>query len=244
MLVVVVWLAGLIAVLVRGFTGQDPKTLRGRLRAAAWNGALLALAIVLIGALNLNPLPAAVIPAVAAGIIIFRPRWVRGAVATGLLLAGLAGFAAVRNAAFGYLQPTVYGLARVGVMDLSFYLLLPQAYLFLTSGGWIGWRTMSRGSARSRLLLGRLAEPGYAARPWALLLFPVAVIATAAVAPNLWFGSGAAGVIWPAVVLGATALFVRNSAGPRRPPPPAWWRSGWPACTWPRPTPAAAGTCR
>jgi signal transduction histidine kinase len=212
-LLVVVVLIGVIAVLVRGFTGQDPKTARGRLRATAWNGALLAVAIVLIGALNLNPVPAAVLAAAAAGIIIFRPRWVRGGVAAGLVLAGLAGFSAARDASFGYSQPTVYGLARVGVMDLSFYLLLPQAYLFLISGGWIGWRTMSRGSGRSRLLLGRLTEPGWATRPWALLLFPVAVIASTTVSPNLWFGYGASGVLWPALVLGATALYVRNAPG-------------------------------
>jgi signal transduction histidine kinase len=204
---------GALAVIVRSCIGQDAKTLRGRLRAAAWNGGLIVLAVALASAVRWSASAAAFVPLIAAAIVIFRPRWVRGVVAAGLVLLGLIGFNAVRVAAFGFSQEGFFGVARIGARDLSFYLLLPQAYLFLLSGGWIGWRALSRGSARARQLLGRLAEPGFVAQPWGLLLVPVAVIAMATISPNLWFGFGAAGLIWPVLVLGATVLFIRNAPG-------------------------------
>jgi signal transduction histidine kinase len=212
-LLVVFVIIGVLAVIVRSCIGQDAKTARGRLRAAAWNGGLIVLAVVLASAVQWRASVAAFVPLIAAAIVIFRPRWVRGVFAAGLVLLGLIGFNAARDAAFGFSQEATYGVARIGARDLSFYLLLPQAYLFLLSGGWIGWRVVSRGSARARPLLGRLAEAEFARRPWALLLLPVTVIAAAMFTPNLWFGAFAAGLIWPVLLIGGAVLFIRAAPG-------------------------------
>ena len=202
---------GLIAGVVRGCTDRDAKTARGRLRAAAWNVALVVLSVALPSALQWSSWAAVTVPAIAAGIVIFRPRAVRSAAAVGLVALSLVGFNAVRTAEFGYSQERVYGLTLVGSPNLSFYWLLPQAYLFLLLGTWAGWRSASR--ARARQLLGRLAEPEFAGRPWALLLLPVTVIAAAMFTPNLWFGAFAAGLIWPVLLIGGAVLFIRAAPG-------------------------------
>ena len=210
-LLILLVVIGLIAGVTRGFTGPDAKTARGRLRAAAWNVALVVLSVALPTALQWSSWAAVTIPAIAAGIVIFRPRAVRSAVAVGLVALSLVGFNAVRTAEFGYSQERVYGLTLVGSPNLSFYWLLPQAYLFLLLGTWASWRSASR--ARARQLLGRLAEPEFAGRPWALLLLPVTVIAAAMFTPNLWFGAFAAGLIWPVLLIGGAVLFIRAAPG-------------------------------
>jgi len=162
------------------------------LRGSAWTSGWILLAI----------------PAAAAAVLIVRPRLAKGTTAISLVAFGLYGFEVVQLASFGF-GDGYYGATTAGQPDLTFYLLLPQAYLFLLLGGWIGWRSADRKSGRVRWLLGRLAEPGVAGRPWGLLLLPVATMAAALVAPNLWFGFGAAGLIWPVLILGAAVLFVR-----------------------------------
>jgi signal transduction histidine kinase len=202
----------LIAVGARSFFGPGAKEPRGRLRAAAWNVALVSATAALASALGWDPGPAVAAVAVAVALVIFRPRWVRGAVAVVLIAIGLNGFTIVRMLGFGdgYGYVQAYGFTLLGAAGLAFYLLLPQAYLFLVLGGWLGWRSASRGSAGARRLFGRLAEPEYASRPWALLLLPVTVIAAVLVAPNLWFGAFGAGLIWPLLLIGGAVLFIRN----------------------------------
>jgi signal transduction histidine kinase len=210
-LLALLFCAGVIAAIVRSFTGPDAKSPRGRLRAAAWNGALIALSVVLAGTLRWNSWGA--VTAAAAAIVAFWPRLVRPAIAAGLIAVGLAGFAITRTAAFGVGREQSYGFADVDSADLTFYLLLPQAYLVLLAGGWVGWRSASSGPAWRRWLLGRLAEPDVAGRPWALLLLPVTVIAAVLVAPNLWFGGFPAGIILPVLLMGAAALYIRAAPG-------------------------------
>ncbi len=204
---------GLIAGVVRGCTGPGREDRTGapsrrgleRCARGAVRGAP--------SALRWSSWAAVTVPAIAAGIIIFRPRAVRSAAAVGLVALSLVGFNAVRTAEFGYSQERVYGLTLVGSPNLSFYWLLPQAYLFLLLGIWAGWRSASLARGRARQLLGRLAEPEFAGRPWALLLLPVTVIAAAMFTPNLWFGAFAAGLIWPVLLIGGAVLFIRAAPG-------------------------------
>lgn len=214
MLFALIVAAGLIAVVMRSsLTGQDAKTARGRLRAAAWNGGLIALSVVLASTLQWSSWTAMAALGGAIAIVACWPRLVRPAIAVELIAIGAAGFAITRTAAFGFPWGQSYGMANIGVADLTFYLLLPQAYLLLLAGGWVGWRAAGSIPARLRWLLGRLTDAEFAGRPWALLLLPVTVIAAVMVVPNLWFGAYPAGIIWPVLLLGATALFIRAAPG-------------------------------
>jgi len=208
--------ACVIAAAARRLTGKDARTPRGRLRAVGWDAALVALSVVLAGALGWRAGLALAVVGAAAVIVVFRPRLVRPATAAVLIATGLAGFALTRTASFGYYfgdgVRQAYGVAGVGGPGLTFYLLLPQALGFLLLGGWVGWRS-ARSAPAGRRLLGRLAEPEFAARPWALLLVPVTVIAAAMLVPNLWFGAFPAGIIWPVLLTGATGLFIRAAPG-------------------------------
>jgi signal transduction histidine kinase len=201
----------LIAVGARSFFGPGAKDPRGRLRAAGWNGALVSATAVLVSVLGWGARPAITGVAIAVAIVIFRPRWVRGAVAIVLIVTGLNGFTIVRTLGFGdgYGYVQAYGVTLLGVAGLAFYLLLPQAYLFLVLGGWLGWSASPR-PAGTRRLFGRLAEPEFARRPWALLLLPVTVIAAVLVTPNLWFGAFGVGLLWPVLLIGGAVLFIRN----------------------------------
>jgi signal transduction histidine kinase len=200
--------AGFAGAIVRGVSGA--KSLRGRLCAVGWNLALLLVSVVLACTVQWRML---VIPAAAAIIVFGRPRHVQLALGAGLIVLGLYGFIAIRAAGFGFGIDQDYGLTMVGASDLTFYLPLPQSYAYLLLGGWIWWRTADRNSPLARRVLGRLAEPGIGRRPWGLLLVPVAVMAAALLVPNLWFGPGVAGLIWPVLILGAVALFIRAAPG-------------------------------
>ncbi len=203
-----------VAVL-RGMTSPDAKTLRGRVRETGWNVALIVLSLLMLSASGGyigEPRVIVSIPAAAAVILIARPRWTRRAVAAGLIALGLYGFLIAAQGSFAWLyygadqMGQYYGVVPLGQATLPFYLLLPQAYLFLGLGGWLGWRSLDRGSARVRWLLGRLD----ARRSWALLLLPVTVIAAALVTPNLWFGAGPAGILWTALVSAVAIQVVRT----------------------------------
>jgi len=205
---------GMAVALGRGLVGPDAKTARGRLRGVAWNVALIVLSAVLANALS-GVSWAWLIILAAAVLVVAHPRLVRAAVAVVLVVLGLTGVAIARRAGYGYGVDQIYGMTLVGQLNLTFYLLLPQAYFFLSLGTWLGWRVVRPGREvpGPRRLLGRMAEPGNAARPWALLLLPVTVIAAAAATPNLWFGAQPTGVIWPVLVLGAAVWFIRAEPG-------------------------------
>jgi signal transduction histidine kinase len=211
----IIRIIGFGAAVLRGVTSPDAKTLRGRLREVGWNVALVGLTFLILGASSqyvARTWMLLCLPCAAVLVVIVRPRWVRRIVAAELIALGLYGFLVAAWGAFGW---TNYGPAQTGNYDgvvalgqpaLPFYLLLPQAYLFLGLGGWLGWRSLDRRSAQARWLLGRL-DPR---RPWALLLLPVTVIAAALVTPNLWFGSGPAGVLWTVLVLAVPIQVVRT----------------------------------
>lgn len=216
-----IWLvvAGAVVAGYRGVTHPDAKTRRGRLRETGWNLALVAVSLLMLSASGRylgKPWVLVLIPAAALGFLIARPRWTRRLVAAGLIALGLYGFLVAAWAAFGWMSwgpdqsGQYYGVVPLGQVGQPFYLLLPQAYVFLGLGGWIGWRSRDGRSARTRWLLGRLADSGPASRPWALLLLPVVVIAAALVIPNLWLGSGPAGILWTALVLAVAIQAVRT----------------------------------
>jgi signal transduction histidine kinase len=213
----VIRIVGLGAAVLRGVTSPDAKTPRGRLREVGWNVALVVLSLLILGASSrylAAPWMLLCLPAAAVVVVIVRPRWVRRVVAAELIALGLYGFLVAAWGAFGWTNygPAqtgyYYGVVALGQATLPFYLLLPQAYLFLGLGGWLGWRTLDRSSARARRVLGRLAD---SPRPWALLLLPVTVIAAALVTPNLWFGSGPAGILWTVLVLAVVVRVIRVS---------------------------------
>jgi signal transduction histidine kinase len=206
LLLTVAILAGAVMAVVRG-ARTSAKTLRGRLCAIGWNLALLLLALTIASTIVPGRF-VTVLTAVA--IITFgRPRHVKLAVGAGLVLLGLYGFIAVRAAGFGSGWGQPYGLTAIGAGNLTFYLPLPQAYAYLLAGGWICWRASDRTSVMFRWLLRRTAEPGAAGRPWGLLLVPVVIMAAALFVPNLWFGQGAAGLVWPVLILAAAVYVVR-----------------------------------
>ena len=164
-LLILLVVIGLIAGVTRGFTGPDAKTARGRLRAAAWNVALVVLSVALPTALQWSSWAAVTIPAIAAGIVIFRPRAVRSAVAVGLVALSLVGFNAVRTAEFGYSQERDRLRTDPGRQSEPLLLLvLPQAYAVPAARQLVKWRSASRCAARGSCC-GRLAQPESPAGP-------------------------------------------------------------------------------
>jgi signal transduction histidine kinase len=208
-------IAGLVVAVYRGVTSPEAKTRRGRLRETGWNLALVAVSLLMLSASGRylgKPWVLVVLPAAALGFLLARPRWTRRLVAAGLIALGLYGFLVTAWGSFGWLSwgpdqsGQYYGVVPLGQAGKPFYLLLPQSYLFLGLGGWLGWRSLDRRSAQTRWLLGRID----ARRPWALLLLPVVVIAAALVIPNLWLGSGPAGILWTVLVLAVAIQAVRT----------------------------------
>jgi signal transduction histidine kinase len=154
---------------------------RGRLRLAGWCIALLAAAGILTASLYpvvRQPLAGwwPVIPAAALVAVVLRPGRAKRILPVVLILLGLLGIIVLRHR---YQGPSGgwYGVAHIdaGGPDRGVKLILPQAYLFLTLGGWLGWRELRGHPAAAWLLLGRTAAVRAPQKPWGLLLVPLAL---------------------------------------------------------------------
>jgi signal transduction histidine kinase len=164
------------------------KVSRGRIRQIAWCIALLTTVAILTASLYPavgRPLgawwPVLLIAAVLA--VLLRPTLAQRLLPAALILLGLVGLVVARQALMdghaaglaGGDTGTWYGVTPVGlgVQQAGDVLVLPQAYLFLGLGGWLGWRELTHHPAAARLLLGRTAVVRAPERPWGLLLVPL-----------------------------------------------------------------------
>jgi len=154
---------------------------RGRCRQAAWCIALLVAAGLLTA--SLYPVVGRsagawwpVIPAAAVLAVLLRPGRAKRILPIVLIVLGVLGILLVRHV-YQNLGGGWYGVthmnARVRGSDSK--LILPQAYLFLLLGGWLGWRELRGHSAAAWLLLGRTAGVRAPDKPWGLLLMPLAL---------------------------------------------------------------------
>jgi signal transduction histidine kinase len=222
--------------------GADAKGLRGRLREFGWCAALAALAAVMTA--NLYPSLdhgrywwwLAVIPLVAAGVVLLRPRLAAVIVPASLIVLGLSGLGIARGYATGdglyWLYG--YGLARAGDPSMT-GLILAQAWAAFLAGGWLAWRALAGRSAAARLVLGRAAAPDRSAHRYGLLLLPVCVAVAELVGSDAWLAlmlvllAGSMLVIrrWPALAsrLAAAGLIFVGLLGLVR--IKGWLAGGW-----------------
>jgi signal transduction histidine kinase len=199
----------------------DPESVRrGRIRQVAWCVALLAAVGILTAsvysAVSRNVFgwwPVVLIATVV--LVLLRPGLSPRILPVILIGLGLLGFGVAHQiftngwAAAGLTGSTGsgdwYGLTHVGVglQQDGDELILPQAYLFLVLGGWLGWRELKDHPAAARLLLGRTAAAQVPGRPWCLLLVPLVLAASmlaanwAAVAIPLLIAAGIVIWYWP-----------------------------------------------
>jgi signal transduction histidine kinase len=206
--------AGAVAALVRARRNRGAKTARGRLRELAWCAALLLISVVVLSTLyqllarNQLVWWGLLIPLAAMIIIVVRPGLAARIVPMALIVYGLAGFVVARDyASWGGVN--TYGLTMVGNPYFEADLVLPQAYLYMLLGGWLGWRSADPVLARARAWL-RLAptEPLGDQLP-RLLLLPVLAVAAGFLTPDLWLASGD-GIAWTALILGGGLVVVRR----------------------------------
>jgi signal transduction histidine kinase len=154
---------------------------RGRFRQAAWCVALLVAAALL--AASLYPVVGRgagawwpVIPAAAVLVVLLRPGRAKRILPIVLIVLGVLGILLVRHV-YQNLGGGWYGVAHMNawVRGSDSKLIVPQAYLFLLLGGWLGWRELRGHSAAAWLLLGRTAGVRAPDKPWGLLLMPLAL---------------------------------------------------------------------
>jgi signal transduction histidine kinase len=154
---------------------------RGRFRQAAWCVALLVAAALL--AASLYPVAGRsagawwpVIPAAAVLVVLLRPRRAKRILPIVLIVLGVLGILLVRHV-YRNVGGGWYGVTHMSawVRGSDAKLILPQAYLFLVLGGWLGWRELRGHSAAAWLLLGRTATVRAPEKPWGLLLVPLAL---------------------------------------------------------------------
>jgi signal transduction histidine kinase len=145
----------------------------------------------------------------AAIVLVLRPSLGRRLVPVSLIGVGLAGLVAARDHGF-WSRPvgSFLSLLPFGQYNMQYYLILPLAYALLVLGGALLWRGLDRTSPITALALGGLGDPRRRGVPWALLLLPVTLMATALLFPGTWFGGGVAGGIWTAAVLAAAVLVI------------------------------------
>jgi signal transduction histidine kinase len=154
---------------------------RGRFRQAAWCIALLVAAGLLTA--SLYPVVGRstgawwpVIPVVAVLVVLLRPGRAKRILPIVLIVLGVLGILLVRHV-YQNLGGGWYGVTHMNawVRGSDSKLILPQAYLFLLLGGWLGWRELRSHSAAAWLLLGRTAAVRAPDKPWGLLLMPLAL---------------------------------------------------------------------
>jgi len=153
---------------------------RGRFRQAAWCVALLVAAGLLTASLYpviRQPLAGwwPVIPAAATLAVVLRPGQAKRTLPLVLIALGLLGIVLARHV---YLDISGgwYGGTHIdaNIREDGAKLILPQAYLFLVLGGWLGWRQL-RSHPAAAWLLGRTAAVRAPEKPWGLLLLPLAL---------------------------------------------------------------------
>jgi signal transduction histidine kinase len=165
---------------------------RRRIRRVAWCLALLAA----VGILTASIYSAVsrsiggwwpVLPVATVLLVLLRPGLAQRILPAALIALGVLGLA-VAHQIFTAGQPAAglagvtgsggwYGITHVGLglQQDGDELILPQAYLFLVLGGWLGWHELRDHPAAARLLLGRTAAVRLPERPWGLLLVPLAL---------------------------------------------------------------------
>jgi signal transduction histidine kinase len=195
--------------------GSPAKTPRGRLRELGWCVALLVLALtVTVTFLRFSrehyPTIFAVL-LITGFVVVLRPRLAFGLVPAVLVFLGGYGFVVARDYGFwGYL-PGSYAFLPLSQYNIQYYLVLPLAYGLIVLGGWLAWRGIDRESLAARIVFGRLVDPARPAYLWGFLLLPVVVMAAELLAPNIWFGHGAAGLLWTTAIAVGTFLYMRRS---------------------------------
>ncbi len=213
-LVLPVLAAGAVAAVIRTRRGRLAKTPRGRLPELAWCAALLLLSVSVMSTADeiftRNYLHAWVLlfPIVAAIIIVIGPRLAARVVPMALVLYGLAGFVVTRDYSGGGGVYT-YGFTVVGNPYVEADLILPQAYLLMLLGSWLGWRSADPVLARARAWLRLGATEPLGDQLPRLLLLPVLVVAAGFLTPDLWLASGA-GIVWTVLVIGGGLVAVRR----------------------------------
>jgi signal transduction histidine kinase len=212
----VVLAACAIVTWLRSGRGQVPKTTRARLVELGWCVALMAISVNVMPAVGgqaatgVQPEWTIAAPLAAGALVLAVPRLAPRLVAIALIVLGLYGFMVARD--FGFWGPPVsYGLVHGGGDSMGYYLVLPEAYAFLGLGGWLGWRTLDRESARVRRLLGMLATPSGQRELWGLLLLPVVFSAAALISPNVWLAGSLLGYVGTAAVLAGAVTLIRRA---------------------------------
>jgi signal transduction histidine kinase len=192
--------------------GRAPKAARGRRWDFGWSAGLIAVALGASGWLHGNGWLTYAVPVAAGAAAVLAPRQTARLTSLALIALGLYGYVIARKYAFNSYFKTSYGLLpRIGDNSIQYYLVLPEAYAFMTGGGWLLWRTLDRRSRLTRLLLGRLASRDGSRQPWFLLLLPVVLIAADLFTPNLWFVDSPRGIAWTLAVVLTTLIFVRRA---------------------------------
>jgi signal transduction histidine kinase len=157
---------------------------RGRYREFAWCAALVLTAVVVAASVG----PSSWIlmaPALAAVVLLLRPRLAASVVPALLVILALAGIGLARELGLGVNDASWYGLAGTGTGRTT--LVLVQAYGFLALGGWLGWRQLRARPPVARLVLGRTAALRPPEQLRVLLLLPLVVAWAATVGSGAWF---------------------------------------------------------
>jgi signal transduction histidine kinase len=215
-LVVLVFVAGAIAAVVRAMTRDtgNAKGRRGRLRELAWCMALLVLSAMVAntGYLLHNTSTWWIAVAIVALIIIVsRPRLAARLVPIALMLYGLFGFVVARDYFGGLVS---YGLPVMAANSVrEAYIILPQAYAMLLLGGYLTVRSADPVLTSARLLLGPVARAPLGEQFRTFALLPVIAVIAELLAPRLWL-IGGAGLILTVVVVWGAVLVIRR--WPRR----------------------------
>ncbi len=114
----------------------------------------------------------------------------------------------LKHATVGFSLPVLSSV--VPANNVMSYLVLPLTYAALLLGGWLAWRALDGRSAAVRLVVGKMAEAKKQGRHWGILLLPAAIVTAELLAPNIWFGPGAANIGWTVALVGGTLLLIRR----------------------------------
>jgi signal transduction histidine kinase len=187
----------------------DAKGHRGRLRDLGWSVALLILAFRMLSmfpqAENSDLLRVVWIPLAIGLLAAWRPALAARVLPVMLIIYGLFGLSVAHDTLL--CDPgQAYGLARAGACGPGTEYVLPEAYLILAVGGWLGWRELRGHPAAAWLVLGHMTDPKRRSDRLGLLMLPVALAVGALVQSSAWF-------VVTIVLLAASMLVIRAAPG-------------------------------